>query len=90
MSQLTLRQRIKKVLQDAFPRARVVITPGHDGDDLHVKVISRMFAGKHLGEKADMLGSVFTAGLTHDEWGKISLAVGQTPEEARKNGSFSL
>ena len=61
-------------------------TPGpSDGpdDSIHVVIVSRKFDGRRMKEKNDLIWSVLVQNLSPEEWGKVSLSVGASPEEIK-------
>ncbi len=44
---------------------------------------SRKFDGRRMKEKNDLIWSVLVAKLAPEEWGKVSLSVGASPEEIK-------
>ena len=52
-------------------------------DNIHVVIVSRKFDGRRMMEKNDLIWSVLVNNLTEDEWGKVTLWVGASPEEVK-------
>ena len=50
---------------------------------IHVVVVSPKFEGKGLEEKTDLILSHLFQALPKDEWGKITLSIGVSPEELK-------
>jgi len=60
----------------------VDVSDGHD-DNIHVVVVSRKFDGHRLREKNDLIWSILTQELAPEDWGKVTLSVGVSPEEIK-------
>jgi stress-induced morphogen len=60
----------------------VDVSDGFD-DNIHVVVVSRKFNGRRMKEKNDLIWSVLVKSLAPEEWGKVSLSVGTSPEEIK-------
>ena len=85
MSTEELKEKIRRVLKEGYfsdPDDLVDVSDGVDGN-VHVVVVSRKFDGKRISEKNDLIWSELVSKLTPDEWGKISLSVGASPEEIK-------
>jgi len=52
-------------------------------DSLHLVIFSRKFDGKYLKEKNDLIWSELMQHLSKNEWGKVSLSIGVSPEEIK-------
>ncbi|MBI1926103.1 hypothetical protein HYR99_17850 [Candidatus Poribacteria bacterium] len=52
-------------------------------DSIHLVIVSRKFDGKRLKERNDLIGSELMQHLATDEWGKVSLSIGASPEEIK-------
>jgi stress-induced morphogen len=52
-------------------------------DSLHLVIVSRKFDGQRLKAKTDLIWDLLTANLQPDEWGKVSLSIGISPEEIK-------
>jgi stress-induced morphogen len=83
-----LKEEIRRSLEDTCFGGREgavwVLDSDEPGDNIHVAIVSPKFQGKHLGEKADLIDSILFHALPKEEWGKITLSVGVTPEELRE------
>jgi len=80
-----LKQKIRDVLRGAYfkdPDDLVDVSDGPD-DSIHVVIVSRKFDGRRMKEKNDLIWSVLSQHLPPDEWGKVSLSVGTSPEEIK-------
>ena len=85
MADAQLKQKIGDALRSAYfktPDDLVDVSDGPD-DSIHVVVVSRKFDGKRMKEKDDLIWSVLVQNLRPDEWGKVSLSVGTSPEEIK-------
>ncbi len=60
----------------------VDVSDGTDGN-IHVVIVSRKFEGYHLKEKNEMIWRELMAHLSPEEWGRISLSIGVSPEEIK-------
>ena len=85
MSDDGLRQKIHDVLKRGYFKDTDDLVDVSDGyeDNIHVVVVSRKFDGKRMKEKEDLIWSELTQHLAPDEWGRVSLSVGVSPEEAQ-------
>ncbi len=85
MADIQLKQKIRDVLRGVYfkdPEDLVDVSDGPD-DSIHVVIVSRKFDGRRMKEKNDLIWSVLSQNLAPDEWGKISLSVGASPEEIK-------
>jgi hypothetical protein len=85
MADDALKKRIRDVLKQGYFKDAedlVDVSDGYD-DNVHVVVVSRKFDGKRTREKEDLIRSELVKHLTADEWGKVSLSVGASPEEIK-------
>jgi stress-induced morphogen len=85
MADVQLKQKIREVLKSAYfndPDDLVDVSDGFD-DSIHVVIVSRKFDGRRMKEKNDLIWSVLVKDLGPDEWGKVSLSVGTSPEEIK-------
>ncbi len=83
------KRRVADALTNAYfkgPGDLVDVSDGQD-DTIHVVVVSRKFDGQRLREKNDLLWSILTHELTPDDWGKVMLSIGVSPEDI-KNSSL--
>lgn len=85
MAEVQLKQKIHDELKRAYFKDSEDLVDVSDGpdDSVHVVIVSRKFDGKRMKEKHDLIWSIFTNNLRPDEWGKISLTVGTSPEEIK-------
>jgi len=85
MADAQLKQRVRDVLKEAYfkdPDDLVDVSDGPD-DSIHVVIVSRKFDGRRMKEKNDLIWSVLVEQLRPEEWGKVSLSVGASPEEIK-------
>lgn len=85
MSHDALKQKIHDALKAGYfadADDMVDVSDGPD-DSIHVVVVSRKFDGRRMKEKHDLIWSELTRGLKQDEWNKVSLSVGVSPEEVK-------
>ena len=85
MADTQLKQKIRDSLRGAYfkdPEDLVDVSDGPD-DSIHVVIVSRKFDGCRMKEKNDLIWSVLVQNLRQEEWGKVSLSVGASPEEIK-------
>jgi stress-induced morphogen len=85
MADSKLKRKIRKVLKENYfndPQDFVDVSDGPE-DSVHVVVVSRKFDGHRMKEKNDLIWSVLVKKLGPEEWGKVSLSVGTSPEEIK-------
>ncbi len=85
MADAALKQKIVTALKAGYfkdPDDFVDVSDGTD-DNVHVVIVSRKFSGRRMKEKNDLIWSELTGKLGADEWSKVSLSVGVTPEEIK-------
>ncbi len=76
-----IHDRLKEVyFQD--PDDMVDVSDG-PGDNIHVVIVSRKFDGRRMKEKNDLIWSLLQSNLAEEEWGKVTLSVGASPEEVK-------
>ncbi len=80
-----LRQKIRSELQGAYFKDRDDLVDVSDGpeDSIHVVIVSRKFDGQRMKDRNDLIWSVLIKTLRPEEWGKVSLSVGASPEEIK-------
>ena len=87
MADLELKDRIKEALARVYdnePDEAVSVSDSEDVEDnVHVVVIGPKFRGKRLGEHTDLILSQLTNSLRPEDWGRVSLSIGLTPEELK-------
>lgn len=85
MADAQLKQKVRDALKGAYfkdPDDLVDVSDGPD-DSIHVVIVSRKFDGRRMREKNDLIWSTLTQNLRPEEWGKVSLSVGASPEEIK-------
>ena len=85
MSDKDLKQKIREVLKSGYfqdPEDLVDISDGPD-DSIHVVIVSRKFEGYRMKKKHDLIWSELSQKLAPEEWGKVSLSIGVSPEELK-------
>ena len=85
MAETRLKEKVHEVLKAAYfnaPEDLVDVSDGPD-DSIHVVIVSRKFDGRRMKEKNDLIWSVLVQHLRPEEWGKVSLSVGTSPEEIK-------
>jgi hypothetical protein len=84
MADAVLKQKIKDTLTRGYfsdPEDAVSVSDSDvPGDGIHVVVVSPKFKGKRLREKTDLIQSELYQTLSPEEWGKVTLSVGVSPE----------
>jgi stress-induced morphogen len=85
MADAALKQKIHDVLKRSThfngPDDLVDVADGPD-DSIHVVIVSRKFDGYRMKQKNDLIWSVLET-LPPDEWGKVTLSIGASPEEIK-------
>ena len=84
MADVRLKHKIHDTLKKAYfedANDLVDVSDGPD-DSIHVVVVSRKFDGYRMKEKNDLIWSVLDT-LPPDEWGKVALSIGTSPEEIK-------
>jgi hypothetical protein len=79
-----LKERIFSVLRRTLfddPADVIDVSDGDDVDDIHLVVISRKLEGRRLRERTDLSWDELQRDLTPEEWGRISLTIGVTPDQ---------
>ncbi len=85
MADAQLKQKIHDSLKGTYFKDSDDLVDISDGpeDSIHVVIVSRKFDGRRMKEKNDLIWSVLTNNLRQEEWGKVSLSVGASPEEIK-------
>jgi acid stress-induced BolA-like protein IbaG/YrbA len=86
MADQQLKIKIENVLKKGYfrdPNDLVDVSDGEDGENVHVVVVSRKFDGRRSREKQDLIWSELTSHLTPQEWGRVTLSIGVSPEEIK-------
>jgi stress-induced morphogen len=85
MTDEPLKKRIYDVLKNGYfrdPDDMVDVSDGPE-DSIHVVVVSRKFDGRRMKEKHDVIWSELSGKLAPEEWGRVSLSIGVSPEEIK-------
>ena len=80
-----LKKRVYDVLKKGYfngPDDAIDVSDG-PADSIHLVVFSRKFDGKRLKERNDLIWDQLVKYLAADEWGKITLSIGTSPEEVK-------
>ena len=86
MADVELKQRIRDVLRGSYfqnPDESLVDVSDGPGDSVHLVIVSRQFDGLRMKAKNDLIWSVLSQKLKPEEWGKVSLSIGASPEEIK-------
>jgi acid stress-induced BolA-like protein IbaG/YrbA len=85
MADEQLKKKVYEVLKKGYfsgPDDTVDVSDGPE-DSIHLIIVSRKFDGRRLKEKSDLIWSQLMQQLSADEWGKVSLSIGASPEEIK-------
>jgi len=85
MTDVQIKQKVRDVLKSAYfkdPDDLVDVSDGPD-DSVHVVIVSRKFDGCRMKEKNDLIWSILVQNLRPEDWGKVSLSIGTSPEEIK-------
>lgn len=85
MADVQLKQKIHDKLKNVYfndSNDLVDVSDGPD-DSIHLVIVSRKFDGRRMKEKNDLIWSLLTQEFPPDEWGKVSLSIGASPEEIK-------
>ena len=86
MADVQLKQKIRDVLRGSYfqdPDENLVDVSDGPGDSIHLVIVSRQFDGLRMKAKSDLIWSVLSQKLKPEEWGKVSLSIGASPEEIK-------
>ena len=85
MADQQLKKKVYEVLKEGYFSGTDDAVDISDGpeDSIHLVIVSRKFDGKRLKEKNDLIWSQLMQYLATDEWGKVSLSIGASPEEIK-------
>lgn len=85
MTDEQLKHKIRDVLKRGYFHDVDDLVDVSDGpdDSIHVVIVSRKFDGRRMKEKHDLIWSELSQKLAPDEWGRISLSIGVSPEEIK-------
>ncbi|QTA85406.1 hypothetical protein [Desulfonema magnum] len=85
MASKHIKKKVYDVLRKGYfngPDDAVDVSDGPE-DSIHLVVVSRKFDGRRLKDKNDLIWSQLMRHLVRDEWSKVSLSVGASPEEIK-------
>jgi stress-induced morphogen len=86
MADQALKEKVRNALRGSYfgdPDDAVYVSDSEEADEfIHVVVVSPKFAGKRLAEKTDLILAQLTK-LPREDWGKVTLSVGVSPEELK-------
>ncbi|MEZ4726366.1 MAG: hypothetical protein R3E79_04445 [Caldilineaceae bacterium] len=85
MTNEKLKEKVYMVLKQGYfsgPDDAVDVSNGPE-DSIHLVIVSRKFDGKRLKEKNDLIWDQLMQNLETEEWGKITLSIGASPEEIK-------
>jgi acid stress-induced BolA-like protein IbaG/YrbA len=85
MADAQLKKKIYGVLKEGYfsdPDDAVDISDGPE-DSIHLVIFSRKFTGRSMQAKHDLIWAELMRKLDADEWNKISLSIGASPEEIK-------
>jgi stress-induced morphogen len=87
MADPALKTKIKDSLEHSYfgdPEDAVSVSDSDEpGDNVHVVIVSPKFQGMRLAEKTDLILSQLYQTLSPDDWGRVTLSVGVSPEELK-------
>jgi hypothetical protein len=85
MANVALKRKIHDLLKEGYFKDTNDLVDVSDGpdDSIHVVVVSRKFDGRRMKEKDDLIWSELVQKLEPEEWGKVSLSIGASPEEIK-------
>ena len=85
MADEKLKKKVYEVLKKGYFNGSDDAVDVSDGpeDSIHLVLVSRKFDGKRLKEKNNLIWSELMQHLATDEWGKVSLSIGASPEEIK-------
>ena len=85
MSDDDIKRRIHDVLKGGYFKDSDDLVDVSDGpeDSIHIVIVSRKFDGHRMKEKHDLIWSDLLRKLSQEDWGRISLSIGVSPEEIK-------
>jgi len=80
-----IKRRIHDVLKGGYFKDSDDLVDVSDGpeDSIHIVIVSRKFDGHRMKEKHDLIWSDLLRKLSQEDWGRISLSIGVSPEEIK-------
>ncbi len=83
MASTDLKQRIYNALKSAYFKDETDLVDLSDGpeDSVHLVVVSRKFDGQRRRSKHELIWDLLTKLLPQDDWSKVSLTVGASPDD---------
>ncbi len=85
MADNQLKHKVYETLKRGYfsdPDDAVDVSDGPE-DSIHLVIFSRKFAGQSMKEKNDLIWDELMRRLAADEWRKVSLSIGASPEEIK-------
>lgn len=89
MADAALKEKIRAALKSTYSNDEndlVDVSDSSDGaagENVHVVVVSRKFDDQRSAEKEDRIWSILMQKLKPEEWQKITLSIGISPEELK-------
>jgi len=85
MADKKLKKKIHDVLKRGYFSDSTDFVDISDGFDnlVHIVVVSRKFDGRNMKEKEDLIWSELAQNLSPQEWGKVSLSIGASPDDIK-------
>jgi len=85
MANEKLKKKIHDVLKRGYFSDSTDFVDVSDGfvDLIHIVVVSRKFDGRRVIEKEDLIWSELLQNLSPEEWGKVSLSIGASPDDIK-------
>jgi hypothetical protein len=85
MADAELKKKVYDVLKQGYfsdPDDAVDVSDGPE-DSIHLVIFSRKFNQRSMKAKHDLIWSELMQNLEEEEWNKISLSIGASPEEIK-------
>ena len=85
MADAQLKKKVYDVLKQGYfsdPDDAVDVSDGPE-DSIHLVIFSRKFNQRSMKAKHDLIWSELMQNLAEEEWNKISLSIGASPEEIK-------
>jgi acid stress-induced BolA-like protein IbaG/YrbA len=85
MADEQVKQKVYEALKQGYfsaPDDAIDVSDGPE-DSIHLVIFSRKFDKKSMKEKHDLIWAELMQKLSADEWSKISLSIGTSPEEIK-------